>query len=432
MLNRRVGKEAPAKRFLICIAVLAFGLWARAASAGTITVGWDLMSDPKVTGYRVFVGTAPGRYTESFDVPADRYFFIFRSAFMGVRYFFSVAARFEDATVGARSIEVTAVGTRTVSGDLPDDARVGDPVSASNCGAECFVVTTLARGLGEISSLAVSGTGTVFAVDGGRRVVMLQNGAAVTVYTAEPGTTLHEVALDPQFDITGRVFVSALRPRDRATADLELVRLRYLAGSLGEPSAFATGVSVPLATVVPFAVGGDGLLYLAVPAAGGRGPYAASVLAFDQDGRIPGGQRAPSPVIARGLDAPVDLSWDPQAEVLWLAGQNQGASSQLLAVSRTGTTLPAPAVLGESDEVTAVAVAPGGSLRILLGTGVDVIEASPGVAEVQRIPLDAHGPVVAVAAARPGERVVAVRVDAQSGPNYSILQVTDGRAPLTR
>ena len=89
MSNRRVGQEASCRRLLIVVcAVLAFGLLARPASAGTITVAWDLMSDDTVTGYRVYVGTSPGRYTETFDVPPDRYFFIFRSAFMGVRYYF--------------------------------------------------------------------------------------------------------------------------------------------------------------------------------------------------------------------------------------------------------------------------------------------------------------------------------------------------------
>jgi hypothetical protein len=432
MLNRRVGKEAWAKRLLIGFGVLGFALLARTAAAGTITVAWDLMLGANVTGYRVYVGTAPGRYTETFDVPADRYFYIFRSAFMGVRYYFSVAAQFDNSTYGPRSQEVTAVGTRTVAGGLPDGARVGGPVPAADCGADCFVVTALARGLGEISSMAVSPGGTVFAVEGNRRVVALQSGAAVTIHTAEPGTTLHDVALDPQFDVTGRVFVSTLRPRDGASADVELVRLRYFAGTLGEPSALATGVSVPLSSAVPFAVGGDGLLYLAVPSAAARGPYSASVLAFDQDGRVPAGQRSASPVVASGLDTPVDLTWDSQADVLWLAGQNEGASSQLLAVSRVGTTLSAPGVLGDADTVTSLAVAPGGGRRLLVGAGVDIIEAVPGATDIQRIPLDDHGPVVAVASARAGERVVAVRIDAPSGPTHSILQVADGRAVLTR
>ena len=54
MCKRRVGKEASARRLLIYACVLAgFALLAQPASAGTITVGWDLMTDPSVTAYRV-------------------------------------------------------------------------------------------------------------------------------------------------------------------------------------------------------------------------------------------------------------------------------------------------------------------------------------------------------------------------------------------
>src|SRR5689334_17810125 len=138
MWIRRVGKEGLTRRLLIGLLVVAgAGLFAGHAVAGTITVGWDLMTDANVVGYRVFVGTQSRTYTQTFDVPADKDFFIFRNAFMGVRYFFSVSARF-DSGVGPRSGEVTAVGTRTVPGSLPDGARVPEPAVSSQCGADCF------------------------------------------------------------------------------------------------------------------------------------------------------------------------------------------------------------------------------------------------------------------------------------------------------
>src|SRR5262245_42140236 len=40
-----------------------------AVSAETLTVTWDQNPDPNVTAYRVFIGTAAGRYSETFDVP---------------------------------------------------------------------------------------------------------------------------------------------------------------------------------------------------------------------------------------------------------------------------------------------------------------------------------------------------------------------------
>ena len=57
MSNRRFWRGAPCKRLFIAMcAALAFGLLARPAAAGTITVAWDLMEDLTVTGYRVYVG----------------------------------------------------------------------------------------------------------------------------------------------------------------------------------------------------------------------------------------------------------------------------------------------------------------------------------------------------------------------------------------
>jgi hypothetical protein len=424
--------DVRSKHLLIVVFTVALGLFAAPVAAGTITVGWDLMSDPKVTGYRVYVGTAPGRYTQTFDVEADRSFYIFRNAFMGVRYFFAVAAQFEGSTYGPRSAEVTAVGTRTVGGDLPDDARVGDDVDASGCAADCYVATTLGRNLGEISSLAVSNRGLTFAVEGGRRVVTFVNGSPATVFAAQAGTTLQDIALDPAFDETGRVFVSALRQRDGASAELEVLRLRYLAGVLAEPAAIATGVTVPAGATVPLSVDRTGLLYLAVPVATGRGPFSSSVLAFDQDGRVPAGSRSGSPVIAAGLDHPEDLAWDDPTGMLWLAGRNGGGASQVLLVSREGTAAGALAVLGEADVVQAVAVANGPNRRLLIGAGVDLIEASPDGTDVLRVPFDDHGEVVAAASIPSGGHVVAVRRDAGSGGVYSVLRVESGLMRVTR
>src|SRR5690349_9952953 len=235
-----------ARRLIMFLVAAGFGLLARPAAAGTITVAWDLMSDPDVTGYRVFVGTSSGVYTQTFDVSASSDFFIFRNAFMGVRYYFAVAAEFDNEGVGPRSEEVSAVGTRTVGGPLPDGARVPDQSVASECGADCFVVTDVASGLGDVSSITVANDGTIFAVEDGRRVVVLRGGAAVTAFEAAPGTTLRDIAVDPQFASTGRVFLSLLRPHDRTAGELEVLRLRYLGGTLGEPAVIVGAISVLL------------------------------------------------------------------------------------------------------------------------------------------------------------------------------------------
>ena len=408
------------RRFLfVCLMASSVGLLARPAAAGTITVAWDLMSQPNVTGYRVFVGTSSRTYSQTFDVPADKDFFIFRNAFMGVRYFFAVAAQFDNAGYSPLSLEVSDVGTRTVGGSLPDGARVQDPRLAPDCGADCFVVSDVMSGLGEIGSLAVANDGTVFAVEDGRRVLVLRGGAAVTAFEAEPGTRLRDLALDPQFDATGRVFLSLLRPNDRAGTTLEILRLRSVSGTLGEPATIAGGVSVPLDAVLPLAVGDDALVYVALPALTARHPYSASVLAFDQDGRVPAGQR--SPVVARGFDRPIDMAWDAQARAVWVAGTDEGSDSQVRLVSQAGGAV-AVSNVAAGETAAALAVAPG-ARRLLVAAGVDLIESAPSGADSLRISLEPYGSPVAVAAWA-GARYVAMRNEGAAGSR--VVRVEDG------
>jgi hypothetical protein len=414
------------RRFLFVVLVATgLGLLARPAAAGTITVAWDLMSDAEVTGYRVFVGTGPGTYTQTFDVSANSDFFVFRNAFMGVRYYFAVAAEFNNEQIGPRSEEVSAVGTRTVAGSLPEGARVPDQAVASECGADCFVVTDVASGLGDVSSLTVANDGTIFAVEDARRVVVLRGGAAVTAFEAEPGTTLRDIALDPQFDATGRAFLSLIRPHDRTGGDLEVLRLRYLAGTLGEPAAIVGGIPVPLEAAAPIAVGNDALVYLALPALIARHPYSASVLAFDQDGRAQAGRR--TPVVARGLEQPLDMAWDTPARTVWLTGRDAAAAGQLLQVSQAAGAVAAASV-SAGESATAVAVS-SGARRLLVAAGVDLIEAAPGGADSLRIGLDAYGSPGAVAAWA-GARYVVVRDEGSS--RSRVLKVEDGSLGAAR
>jgi hypothetical protein len=415
-------------RALVLVLVAAgFGLLPRSADAGTITVAWDLMTQDNVTGYRVYVGTSTRRYTQTFDVAADKDFFIFRNAFMGVRYYFAVAAEFDNATYSPQSAEVTAVGTRTVGGSLPGGVRVADPLTG-DCELDCFVVSDVAQGLGEISSLAVTNDGMVFAIEGGRRVVVLRGGTSVTAFEAEAGTRLRDLALDPRFATTGRVFVSMLRPHDGSAGDLEVLRLRYLAGSLGEPATILTGPSLPLDAKAPLAVGDDALIYVALPLLPARHPYAAAVLAFDQDGRARAGQ--PSLVAARGFEAPIDMAWDGASRSMWLLGRNGAADVQLLSVSTAGAGAALADVAAPGESAIGIAVLSGTSRRRLVAAGVDLIEAAPGTPDSLRISLEAFGTPVAVAAG-PGARYAATRNDG-AAPTYRVVKVEDGSAHAAR
>lgn len=425
MSNRRVGK-GESSRHLLLILVFAGLLAAVPAAAGTITVGWDLMTQTNVTGYRVYVGTRSGNYSQTFDVPADKDFFIFRNAFLGVRYYFAVAAQFDSTTYGPRSFEVSSVGTRTVAA-TPDGAAIPSNNVLAACIVDCVVVKDLLRDVGEISSLAVSPDGTVFAVEDGRHVIAIRDGVAVTAFEAAPGTRLRDVAVDPNFASSGRVFVSLVRPRDSANGEIELLRLRFLAGALGEPATIVSGPSVPLSSSVPFAVGDDGLLYLAMPALIARSPYSSSLLAFDQDGNSPPGQR--SPVVARALDEPIDMAWDAQTRSLWLIGRNVGSDVQVLALSRIGDTVKLMAV-DPGEAAPALAVMSGAARRLLIATGADLLEVAPGTADSVRISLEGYGRPVAVAGSG-AVRYVATRTEGDAGA-YRVLKVEDGAGGATR
>ncbi len=427
-------------RVLLALVVFASLGASSAAQAQGITLTWDRNTEPNITGYRVFVGTKPGVYTQTFDVPAATPTFVYPNVSMGSRYYFAVAAK-ASSVIGARSLEVSAVASTTVGGGggtapTPDsDGRFAVPRgSVADCGTQCFVVSELAAGLGAISSLAVSADGSVFAVESGRRVVVTRGGAVAPVLTAPAGTRLLEVLLDPQFASTGRAFVSQVRERDRSSGELEIVRHRYLDGTLAESAAVIAGITVPLHASPHVVESNDGLLYIALPTITARDPYSASVLVFDQNGRVPDGQAAGSPVIGRGFDQPSAMAWDTQSQGVWLAGRNQGVPGDMMSVTRANGSraMAASGGVANGEDIAAVSVSSASTRRLVLAAGQDLIEVTPGVANALRISLDGYGTPVAVAAAATGERYVAVRKDAAAGATYSILKVEDARARVAR
>src|SRR5262249_51913502 len=85
--------------------LLTATLVATAVSAETLTVRWDANPETEVIGYMVYIGTAPGPYTQTIDV-GNTTQFPFDDAVPGQRYCFSVAAYASGPLLGARSTEV--------------------------------------------------------------------------------------------------------------------------------------------------------------------------------------------------------------------------------------------------------------------------------------------------------------------------------------
>src|SRR5690349_1359527 len=215
MWNRRVGRGGLPKGRLTAASLVAGVLVAGSASAESITLAWDSNPEPDVTGYRVFVGLAPGAYTETFDIAGSLTTFTYTSATNGVRYYFAVATQAGDL-IGAPSAEVST--DKASPFGLPaDGGRVlpGAGVSSlsldpqTTCREDC--VSVVATSAGEISSLTALSNGALLYVEGGERVVLQAGDRREPVLQAAANEHFVDAALDPQFLSNGIAYVSVLR-----------------------------------------------------------------------------------------------------------------------------------------------------------------------------------------------------------------------------
>src|SRR6185503_14343503 len=89
------------------VLILSFVFLARAASADPITLAWDAnAASENVTGYKVYVGTQAGIYTQIFDA-GNATSYIFPDAVAGQKYFFAVSAYALGPVEGLKSTEVS-------------------------------------------------------------------------------------------------------------------------------------------------------------------------------------------------------------------------------------------------------------------------------------------------------------------------------------
>ena len=107
------------RRASCVLAFISTLVCARTAAADSLTLQWDLNSEPEVTGYLVYIGTQPGVYSQTVDVQnVDTY--QFTTAAPGQQYCFAVAA-YAGSLVSPLSAEVCGV-----SNDYPTLANPGN------------------------------------------------------------------------------------------------------------------------------------------------------------------------------------------------------------------------------------------------------------------------------------------------------------------
>jgi hypothetical protein len=432
MGNRRVAKGGRLRRLATVAAFVAGVVVADSASAGSVTVAWDPNPEPDVIGYRVFVGTSPGTYTETFDVSATLTTFTYTAATNGVRYYFAVAAQAGEV-IGTSSVEVSTdqVAPSGVSAGerLSPDAGVSS-LLPERCREDC--VSVLGAAAAEVSSLTTLPSGALLYVEGGERVVVQTGNSRGLVLQAAANEQLVEAVLDPQFASNGLAYVSVLRSRDAETMEMDIVRHRYVAGAFGEPATVVSGITVPVGRAAPFVVGDGGLLYVAAPAnESRRDAYGSSVLVFDRDGATPRGSA--SPVVAAGFDSPSGLAWDSQRKRAWLAGQDQAGIAGVKVIRRTvdgqGAADARDAAMTEAavtqHPIVDIAVRPNAE-GLVVATDRDLVTLALDGSAPHRVDLEAYGTPIAVAVGAGGERYVAIRRRSAAGSGFVLLKISAG------
>ena len=301
------------------------------AHGGTLTVAWDPNPDPTVMGYRVYVGTQSGVYTEIYDVGNVTRFSY--NAAEGTTYFFTVAAYAPGPVVGPRSSEVSA--------------STGSPGDADSFWSSVWAARAVTSGLHRLTSpaerIAPSSTptraapplattspaspdGRVFLIDEGRRLrVMTSRGVArESLIIAGRSTTLNQVAIDPAFTKTGFVWVGETRTSKDGRRTFTVARYRVVKNRAGERAEIVPEIALPPSGDALFAIDGSGHIYVAVPGTTSASqPYWGTVLRFTPDGLAAEDPRTSSPVIGTGYTFPHAIALEPRSERVWLSGTDQ-------------------------------------------------------------------------------------------------------------
>jgi hypothetical protein len=433
--------------FLFLLAV-ALGAPA-AAHAGALTLAWDASPDLSVRGYRVYVGTASGVYTETYDVAETS--FVYSQAVDGTSYYFAVASVGANRLAGLPSAEVSTVALPAVSTVLSStsdasvrrsDSRASAAQSTCERGTTpCYSSRVLAEGRGAISALAPTPDGRVFFIEDGQRIQLAGGAAAVsTALAVDPGvTTLTGLALDPAFESTGRLLVGELDRRSGAGDEMSIARYRALNDVLGERM-HVTSVRTGREAGVPFTLDADGRVYVAVPSTSDDARIVApagAVLRFAPDGRVPDDSWRSSPLLAASVASPTALSWDRVGQKLWVSGVDGASTPTVATIDSAAIRAAASPVTAKRLSLQAGSEGASGALVAARGdvttqsTIVWVVGSNQALyagtvardqttPQLRQVPLTAAGEIVAIAVGQRGEAYVAVRAG-DGAASYTVV-----------
>jgi glucose/arabinose dehydrogenase len=255
-------------------------------------------------------------------------------------------------------LHVTVVTTATSGGALSSNGQYATAPAGTDVVTRDGVrlrIELVAAGLDRPSDLAFAPDGRLFIAERLGRIRILRDGRLLP----QPAVSLSEslgadgkllaLALDPQFDRTGFVFVLYTAPSRSLERTFCLARLREAADTLGERAVLIEGTGASPTARGSLRIGPDSKIYAAFDDEGAEAqrdaatsPPQGKILRLNLDGTTPHEQAGATPTYAEGYQSPGGFDWDVGTGTLWIADSDRHGSSRLRAmvsdpgVGRTG------------------------------------------------------------------------------------------------
>jgi fibronectin type 3 domain-containing protein len=150
----------------VCLVALSIVVPCRLAAADAITLEWNPSTD-QIAGYKLYVGTQSGTYSQNFDV-ATATLYTFNNAVAGQRYCFAVAAYSSSSIESPKSNEVCGFSNAPpwLTNPGTQSSAAGEPTSLQLTGSDpegqalTYGATGLPPGLSLMASTGyISGSG---------------------------------------------------------------------------------------------------------------------------------------------------------------------------------------------------------------------------------------------------------------------------------
>ena len=190
---------------------------AQTAHGGTIWIEWDRSPDPSVIGYRVSVGTAPGVYTETFDVGGQTAF-VYQAREDNRVYYLAVAAYAPGPLVGPTSPAISASPRPVFFGPSPGDAPIADPGDVRSFYASLWRPPVTGHTAGR-----ASGAGIGLMEDGQRMELMAGQVLQRPPVPDDPAVQLTQVLRDPS---SGLLYAGEVVTTPGGEREFRIVRYR--------------------------------------------------------------------------------------------------------------------------------------------------------------------------------------------------------------